>query len=84
MSKINKDGFLSNLISLDNLFLNINYPKVEKLLDKFISLNIKFEVLNFEDSNRELFDLVCENKLYKLTYKNISIILNNIFGLNKT
>lgn len=82
VSKINKDGFLSNLISLDNLFLNINYPKVEKLLDKFISLNIKFEVLNFEDSNRELFDLVCENKLYKLTYKNISIILNNIFGLN--
>lgn len=82
VSKINKDGFLSNLISLDNLFLNINYPKVEKLLDKFISLNIKFEVLNFEESNRELFDLVCENKLYKLTYKNISIILKYIFGFN--
>ncbi|MCC3868646.1 hypothetical protein K0039_10560 [Terrisporobacter mayombei] len=79
IENINKDGFLSNTISSDRMFLNIEEPNVEKLIEEFIILNIKFETLVFEESNKELFESVYKNKLYKLNQENISLILRYIF-----
>ena len=79
IDNINKDDFLSKLISSDKMFLNIEKPNIEKLIEEFQSLNIKFETLDFEQSHKELFDSVYENKLYKLNYENIWVILKYIF-----
>lgn len=83
IQEINKEQFLSNIISSDNLFLSIDNPNVDKLIEKFINLDIRFEILNFEVSNRELFDLVYRNKLYKLNYENISTILKYTFVVDE-
>lgn len=79
IENINKDEFLSNTISSDKMFLNIEEPNIEKLIEEFIRLNIKFEILEFEQSNKELFESVYNNKLYKLNKENISLILRYIF-----
>ncbi|MCC3863157.1 hypothetical protein K0040_02360 [Terrisporobacter petrolearius] len=81
IENINKEGFLSNTISSDRLFLNIEEPNVEKLTEEFIGLNIKFEILEFEESNKGLFESVYNNKLYKINKENIALILKYIFNV---
>lgn len=83
IDNINKDNFLSKLISLDKMFLNIEKPNIEKLIEEFQGLNIKFETLDFEQSHKKLFDSVYENKLYKINYENIWMILKYIFKVEK-
>lgn len=79
IESINKDKFLSNVISSDKLFLSIENPETEKLIEQFISINVKFEILDFENSNKKLFESVYKNSLYKINYENISVILKNVF-----
>lgn len=79
IESINKDEFLTNIISSDKLFLNIENPEAEKLIEQLISINVKFENIDFEHSNKKLFELVYKNRLYKINYENISVILKNVF-----
>lgn len=79
INKINNNGILSNTISEDSLFLNIDNPNIKVLIDKFKLLNIKFKNLNFKESNEDLFIEVYKNKMYELNFENISSILMNIF-----
>ncbi|MCH1959922.1 hypothetical protein [Romboutsia hominis] len=81
IEQINENGFLTKTISSDEKFLNIESPNVKKLIDKFLDLNIKFECINFDESNKVLFDAVYENKLYEFNYENILLILKNVFKI---
>lgn len=81
IEQINENGFLTKTISADEKFLNIKSPNVKKLIDKFLDLNIKFECINFDESNKVLFDAVYENKLYEFNYENILLILKNVFKI---
>lgn len=80
---INSDNFLAKIISCDSCFLDIGMPEVEKLTHEFLRLNIKFKSLNYEKSNKNLFNAVYENKLYEFTFENITIILKNIYNLER-
>jgi hypothetical protein len=81
---ININNCLTNFISNDSSFLNIERPNVQKLTDGFSLLNVCFELINYDISNKELFDSIYKNHLYKLSFENISLILKVIYGLSPT
>ena len=73
-------GILSNHISNDKGFLNIERPEISKLIKAFSYLDIKFKELDYSASDKELFAAVYENNLYEFNYANIALMLKNILG----
>ncbi len=81
VDKINNDNFLSTTVASDPIFLEIENPKIEKLIAQFSRLNIKFKFLDYEKSHKGLFNAVYRNKLYEFTFENISLILKYIYNI---
>lgn len=81
IDEINQEGFLTDYISQDSNFLDIENPNIDKLIDQFLRLNIKFKELNFEKSNFELYEKVYVNNLYEFKFVNICSILKNIYNV---
>lgn len=73
--QMNEDGALVEYIDSSDEYLNIENPIVEKIVSNCGLLEVCFKSLNFEKSNRTLFDVVYERSLYELTYENIELML---------
>lgn len=80
--EINKNEFLTQTISTDDKFLEIQSPNIPKLIDEFKDLNIEFLDINVELSDRELFVAVYKNNLYEFNYRNIALMLKYIFNVD--
>lgn len=78
---LNYNGYLTKYISNNPSFLDINEPKIEKLVDSFSKLNIKFTKINYDEANKELFDAVYINHLYELNYELIELFLEKKYFL---
>lgn len=76
-------GILSNHISNDKGFLNIERPEISKLIKAFSNLGIKFKELDYSVSNKELFAEVYKNNLYEFNYANIALMLKVILGIEE-
>lgn len=74
IESINIDDCLSNYISDDSGYLNISNPNIEKFISSFNILGIKFTNLDYEHSNKQLFEKVYEKNLYELNFENIKLI----------
>ncbi|OAA85387.1 hypothetical protein [Clostridium coskatii] len=81
VDNINNDNFLSTTIASDPKFLEIKNPRVEKLIDEFSRLNIKFKCPDYEESDKDLFEAIYQHKLYEFTFENISLMLEHIFNI---
>lgn len=81
VDKVNEDNFLTEQIASDKEFLAIDEPDVEKLINEFLRLGIKFKTIDYGKSNKDLFQAVYQNKLYEFTYENIASMLVNIFNV---
>lgn len=81
IDKINKNGFLRDSISNDPKFLNIENPKIEKLIKKFKYLDIEFKSINYNNSNKEFFKAIYNCKLYKMSYENILLMINEVYKI---
>lgn len=75
LTKVNLDGILKNYIEKNEEFLNIENPQVEKLIERFKFLEIKFESIDNLVSNQELFEEVYKNSMYSLNLLNINLML---------
>lgn len=71
LNAVNFDNCLTNYISSTETFLDIENPKIERLIERFKNLNVNFKKINYESSNKELFDAVYKNNLYVLNFENI-------------
>lgn len=81
---INQDEFLTNYISNDSEFLNIDNPKTEKLIKEFIHLKIEFKKINYPEVHNGLFNAVYQNNLYDFSYGNIVLMLSSIYDFQDT
>ncbi|WP_368634093.1 hypothetical protein [Kurthia gibsonii] len=79
--KLNSNGYLTDYISNSQSFLDINEPKIEKLIDGFLKLNIKFAKIDYAEANKDMFDAVYINHLYELNYEFIGLILEKKYQL---
>ena len=58
LEKINSENILSDFISNSNDFLNISNPDIQRIVDVFELLNVKFLDIDYEQSNKELFQAI--------------------------
>ena len=75
LTNLNIDNILKNYIEENENFLKIENPQVEKLIEKFKFLDIKFKKINFSVSNSVLFEEVYKNSMYLLNLSNINLML---------
>ncbi|MBI0165772.1 hypothetical protein H3V01_07955 [Snodgrassella sp. M0351] len=82
IKKINKyDNCLCNYIELSSDYLNIAEPNVEQLVKQFLFLKIKFAQIKYETANKDLFNEVYNNSLYKLNFANIKLMLSTQYSI---
>lgn len=75
------NGVLSNYISEANDYLAIDTPDIERLLHGFSVLNVFFHAIDYDASNRELFEAVYTAGQYAVNYQNIELMLLKIYGI---
>lgn len=87
IQNVNIDNCLTNYISNQGDYLNIQKPDVGKLISSFIFLGIKFKTIAYDKANMELFTGVYEKDLYELTFENIKLMImskykeNNLYSI---
>lgn len=72
--------FLTEYISNNKSFLNIDNPNAKKIISELISLGVKFRELDYEVSDKDLFEAVYNGNLYELNYDNIVLMLRTMCG----
>ena len=81
LKRVNIEDCLTEFISGCSDFLNINEPNIDKIIKGFGVLGVKFDTVNYEESNTSLFEAVYENSFYALTFANISQMLSVVYGI---
>lgn len=79
---INIDNCLTDYLSHSADYLAIAEPKVDKLINGFMLLNVSFVSVNFENANKALFDSVYQNSLYDINFANLTLMLTKVYQLN--
>ncbi|MFF2755334.1 hypothetical protein ACFVR1_16470 [Psychrobacillus sp. NPDC058041] len=81
---LNDRNSLTKFISESPNFLDIINPNIDVLIDGFTKIGVKFEWIDYEVSNKELFAAVYKNNLYLITFELIELFLIKVYGLNKS
>lgn len=81
LNNINIDNILKEYIELKDDYLEIENPNINKLIEKFNELDIKFKKINYTLVNKELFNEIYKNSMYELNFYNISLMLKEIFDI---
>lgn len=82
-SFINYDSRISlrQYVSNSPDFLNIDNPIIDNIIKKFKQLEIKFEKIDYNCSNKDLFNEVYKNSLYTINIDNVSLMLTTQFDI---
>lgn len=75
LNAINAKATLTSFISGKSDFLNIMNPKIERLIHRLKFLGVLFLEIDYDASNKLLFEEVYRNSLYALTSENITHML---------
>lgn len=81
VSQMNFDNSLSDYISQQDDYLNIQNVNIDNVISKFEILQVSFKSFNYEKSDKGLFDKVYENNLYDITFENIELMLRTQYGI---
>jgi hypothetical protein len=81
---LNKNDDLSTFISDNPTFLDIDTPNIDKIIFGLIFSGVKFSWIDYDVSNKELFTEVYKSNLYEITFEFISLILEKVYGLEKS
>jgi hypothetical protein len=76
---INVDVCLTNYISNSADYLEISSPNIDKLIQRFMLLNISFVNINYDNADKALFDAVYQNSLYDINFENVALMLRKIY-----
>ena len=82
IQNVNIDNCLTNYISNQDDYLNIEKPDVEKLISRFDFLDVRFKKIAYDKSDIDLFTGVYENNLYELTFENIKLMIDSKYKEN--
>lgn len=79
---VNLECKLSEFVANIKDFLNISNPEIVCLVDAFNLLNIKFKDIDYEISNKELFNAVYEGNFYIISFRLVCLMLQVVYGEN--
>ena len=79
---MNQDNVISDYISNERNYLSINDDvDIEKLVAGFRLLEVRFKDIDYEKSNKTLFQSIYEESLYVINSENIQLMLRKICGI---
>ena len=79
---MNQDNVISDYISNERNYLSINDDvDIEKLVAGFRILEVRFKDIDYEKSNKTLFQSIYEESLYVINSENIQLMLRKICGI---
>lgn len=81
--RMNESDNFANYISHNPCFLRIEKPNIERIVARLKLLNIKFDNINIEGVEPDLFQAVYHADLYSLTRDMIWLLLNKVYKLPK-
>lgn len=81
IESVNIENCLTRYISEASDYLNIDKPKIKRIIAGLKFLNVSFLSLDYNKSNKQLFDKVYEASLYSLTFENIALMIRVEFGI---
>lgn len=76
---INVEGCLTDYISNQSDYLNIQNPDVAKIISQFCILGVKLKKIEIDTANKDLIVGVYENNLYELTFENIKLMIKSMY-----
>ena len=79
---VNRDNALHDYISAATDYLEIDSPKIERLINRFDLLAIYFPAIDYEKADKDLFKAVYENGNYVINFNNIKQMLSVFFGID--
>lgn len=82
LTGINIDNCLSDYISNCSDYMDIENPDNEKVIDGFTTLEVKFKNIDYDKSNKELFNEVYKKSLYELNFENLTLMINKVYMLD--
>lgn len=71
---------LTDYISNQSDYLNIQNPDVAKIISQFCILGVKLKKIEIDTANKDLIVGVYENNLYELTFENIKLMIKSMYG----
>jgi len=80
---VNVEECLTEYISNTPDYLRIEQPNITKLISGFSHIGVSFYAVDYDASDKELFNEVYRNCLYELTFDNITLMLQKMYGINK-
>lgn len=81
LEMIDKNFYLSEYISNNKDFLNIENPDTKEIIEKLVLLNVRFTDLDLENSHNSLIIEVYLNKLFKLNFLLINKFLMLMYNI---
>lgn len=79
---MNQDNVISDYISNERNYLSINDDvDIEKLVAGFRLLEVRFKGIDYEKSNKALFQSIYEESLYEINSENIQLMLRKMCGI---
>ena len=82
LSRVNDGGRLAEYIANCPDYLQISDPKIEKLIHAFTLLDVRFQLLNPNISNQDLFKQVYQASLYSINMENVNLMLKKMHGVS--
>ena len=77
----NINNCLTEFVSRTNDYLNLTEFNIGRLIRSFELINVKFESINYDVSEKNIYQVVYEKSMYCLTYENIKSMLDHIHGI---
>ena len=81
---VNNEKSLTDYISDNSNYLDIENPNIDKLIKGFKLINICFKSINYDIANKDLFIAVYENRLYQITFGHITLMLKTFYGIEES
>lgn len=79
---MNQDNAISDYISNERNYLSINDDAyIDKLIAGFKLLEVKFKGIDYDKSNKVLFQRIYEESLYMINSENIQLMLCKMCGI---
>ena len=76
---INVEECLTDFISNQSDYLNIENPNVGIIISQLCILNVEFKKIEIDTANKELLIGVYEYNLYELTFENIKLMIKSMY-----
>lgn len=81
IEQVNAENCLSDYISSQADYLAIESPNVDKIEKQFEVLHVSFKSIDYESSNKALFNMIYENSFYDLTFENVEQMLRTQYNV---